>query len=1159
MTSLPQQHTHSLFDQNPDAVVSFDLQGRFVALNGAAESLIGYAIDELIGTAFLSLIAYDNRQATVDAFLKAMRGESTTFRTVLHRKNGEQLHLWLTSLPITVNGVIVGVYGIAKDMSGQANTEERNRLSEERFRNVARATTDLVWDWEFSTGTIWWNEGMHTLFGYCAADLEPGIESWTSRIHPDDLDRVFKGIRAVIDSSATDWTDEYRFRRKDGCYAFVTDRGFVIRDDDGNPVRMVGGISDITARQESQRLLDQLNRALRMLSACNQAMIRAGSEQELLDHICQITRDLGGYNMAWIGYAKNDAARTIATAAHAGVEARILEILRISWSEDTPEGQGPSGMTIRSGQPTVMTDVRNDIRFAAWQPFAEKYGFNTVLCLPLRNADKTFGTLTLYSAEQRAVPAEEMILLCELADNLAFGIENRRIQEERRRLQLTVEKVAATVSSTSSSTNAVFFDELVRNMIAAVGAQAGYIARFTNPALSMAQSVAAVAGPDSQPNFVCSMQCAPCARVISKGECVIDDAPEADFPGASGFQPGPMRGCVGVRLDNSEGQPIGVMFVLFSDPLERVDHTLSTLRIFGARTGAELDRQVVDARLRDQAALLDLATDAIIVRDMHGAVTFWNQGAERLYGWSNAEALDQAMLTRTAAETLDLHESLEDTLRDGEWHGELLQRRKDGGSVAVEARWTLIRDDNGEPKSILAIETDMTRHKSAASKIERLAFYDRLTDLPNQLLLRDRLQHALESNERSGRMGALLCVNLDNFKGFNDALGHEKGDLLLQLVAVRLSYCLRASDTVARTGGDEFVILLVDLGESATEVASLAKLVAEKILGTFGDPFHLGEQEAITTPSIGITLFSTTTNTIDELMRRADLAMYQAKAAGRNTMQFFDPDMQAVVSARVALEAEIRAGLKLGEFLLYYQVQVGIAGIPTGAEALVRWQHPQRGLVPPAAFIPIAEETGLIIALGRHVLEQACCQLAQWASDPALSALTLAVNVSARQFRQKDFVAEVLTALRESGARPDRLKLELTESLLIDDVEETILKMNHLKSMGVGFSLDDFGIGYSSLSYLKRLPLDQLKIDQSFVRDILTDPNDEAIARTIVALGNSLGLTVIAEGVETAEQKSCLTALGCYFFQGYYFSRPVPVEAFIGFVRSPIPAGSVSV
>ncbi|MDY7574969.1 EAL domain-containing protein [Actimicrobium sp. CCI2.3] len=1154
-TTITAQHYRSLFDQHPDAVASFDIRGNFVALNPAAEMLLGYSAAELIGTTYFSLIAESHQQIVFDHFLLALAGTSATYEMRSNVKSGTTILLQVTNLPIMIDGVAIGIYGIAKDITNAAAAADHQRITNERFRNVARATTDTIWDWDLGDDSIWWSDGMHAQFGYRAGDIDPNSHSWSERIHPEDRQRVLRGMRAVIDGNANDWTDEYRFRRHDASYAFVANRGFVIRDNDQHPVRMIGGISDVSARHASTLLLDRLNRALRMLSASNKVLIRARSEQELIDSICRIACDFGGYRMAWVGYAESNPQCSIRPMAHAGIDPGLLASTPVSWSADLPTGQGPSGQAIRSGEPAVMENVLQDARFAAWWSHAERMGFSTVISLPLRHDGKTFGIVTLYSCEARTVPPEEMTLLCELADNLAFGIENRRIEEERRRLQVTVEKVAAAVSSTSASKAELFFEQLTRNMIDAVDAQAGFIARVDGDHKQSTRTVAAITGTEVHPNFVCTLHATLCADLLERGECVMSDVLGAHFPGPSTFLGEAMRSVVGLRLDSADGRPIGMLFVLFSDRLERTNHIRSTLRIFGARASAELERQSADVRLRDQAALLDLATDAIIVRDMQGAVTFWNLGAQRLYGWSSIEAQGQDMPSRTSAETLELHDPLERIVQDGDWRGELLQRRKDGGSVAVEARWTLIRGDDGAPLSILAIETDITQRKFAASEIEHLAFYDRLTDLPNRLLLRDRLQHAVEANERSGRNGALLCINLDNFKTLNDTLGHDMGDLLLQLVAVRLSYCLRASDTVARIGGDEFVILLVDLSAQSDEAASRAKLVAEKILDAFKDPFQLGDDEPCTTPSIGITLFSTATDSIDELLRRADLAMYQAKSAGRNTMRFFDPDMQAAISARIVLEIELRSALRLGQFLLHYQPQVNTTGRPTGAEALVRWNHPQRGMVPPFAFIPIAEETGLILALGSWVLETACLELASWASDPVLAELNMAVNVSARQFRQSGFVNEVLDIVQRSGANPHRLKLELTESLLIDDVEQTILTMTQLKAHGVGFSLDDFGIGYSSLSYLKRLPLDQLKIDQSFVRDILTDANDEAIAGTIVALGTSLGLAVIAEGVETAEQKSRLAGLGCFSYQGYYFSRPVPADVFIAFVRDPVPAG----
>ena len=425
-----------------------------------------------------------------------------------------------------------------------------------------------------------------------------------------------------------------------------------------------------------------------------------------------------------------------------------------------------------------------------------------------------------------------------------------------------------------------------------------------------------------------------------------------------------------------------------------------------------------------------------------------------------------------------------------------------------------------------------------------MAFYDPLTSLPNRRLFIDRLRHALAATPRSQRHGALLFIDLDHFKTINDTLGHDTGDLLLRQVAGRLSNCLRVGDTVARQGGDEFVILLMDLSEVLEEAAAQAEAIGGKLLAALNRPYQFADRAYHCTASIGATLFDGHLKSADELLKRADLAMYQAKAAGRNTLLFFEAGMQTAVMLRAELEAELRQGLQDGQFLLYYQAQVDDVGCITGAEALLRWQHPVRGLVSPATFIPVAEVTGLIVPLGRWVMDAACAQLTAWSARPATAHLTLAVNVSARQFRQPDFVTQVVELLDRTGANPRKLKLELTESMLVDNVEEVITNMNVLKDLGVGFSLDDFGTGYSSLSYLKRLPLDQIKIDQSFVRDVLTDPNDAAIVRTIVALAQSLGLSVIAEGVETEPQRDYLANHGCHAYQGYLYGRPLPLEQF---------------
>ncbi|MBU3900567.1 MAG: EAL domain-containing protein [Gammaproteobacteria bacterium] len=452
-----------------------------------------------------------------------------------------------------------------------------------------------------------------------------------------------------------------------------------------------------------------------------------------------------------------------------------------------------------------------------------------------------------------------------------------------------------------------------------------------------------------------------------------------------------------------------------------------------------------------------------------------------------------------------------------------------------------LRQPDGRIYALCGISADISERKRSEEAIYQLAFYDPLTLLPNRRFLMERLQQILKATGREHHCGALLFIDVDNFKDLNDTLGHAIGDELLRQMAVRLGACTRAGDTLARQGSDEFVLLLCDLSPELDAALEQAQHVAQKILQQIAEPYLLENQNYQSTASIGIAMFGDAPTSRDELFKQADLAMYRAKAEGRNTLCFFNPAMQAQVSARTALEADLHQALTRAEFVLYYQPQVDAAGQQFGVEALVRWQHPQRGLVPPLEFIAVAESTGLILPLGRWILMTACRQLATWATNPAQSQWCIAVNVSARQFRQSDFVQTVQQALLQAGANPQRLELELTESLLVDDVEGVIARMSALKALGVRFSLDDFGTGYSSLSMLKRLPLDQLKIDQSFVHDFLGNAQDANIVKSIVTLGASLNLQVIAEGVETVAQRDALLELGCTHFQGYFFGRPAPV------------------
>lgn len=536
----------------------------------------------------------------------------------------------------------------------------------------------------------------------------------------------------------------------------------------------------------------------------------------------------------------------------------------------------------------------------------------------------------------------------------------------------------------------------------------------------------------------------------------------------------------------------------------------------------------------------------VIVTDANTVILRVNRAFTEDTGYSAEEAVGKtpSMLSSGRQDQYfyaNMWHSLNTT---GSWHGELWNRRKNGEEYPERLSITALKDTDGRLTHYVATLVDITHEKAAALEIEQLAFFDPLTKLPNRRLLMDRLRHALASSARHGLHGALLFLDLDHFKMLNDTQGHDVGDALLAQVAQRLAHVLREGDSVARLGGDEFVILLEGLSERSLEAAELVHIICEKILLTLNEPYLLNGCQHHSSVSIGATLLSGQNKTIDELMKQSDLAMYAAKTAGRNTVRFFDPNMQATITAHALLEDDLRRALTERQFHLYLQKQVTHDSQVVGAEVLIRWLHPERGLVPPGEFIPHAEESGLIEPIGQWVLETACDQLKHWEGDPRFASLRLAVNVSARQFHQPEFVQQVRDVLKRTGAQPDLLKLELTESAVLTNVEEAIVKMNLLKADGVQFSMDDFGTGQSSLSYLTRLPLDQIKIDQSFVRNIGIRREDALIAQTIIGMANNLGIEVIAEGVETEAQRVFLEQHDCPLCQGYLFGHPMPIEEF---------------
>ena len=807
-----------------------------------------------------------------------------------------------------------------------------------------------------------------------------------------------------------------------------------------------------------------------------------------------------------------------------------------------PQGRGLLGAVIRENQVLRLDDMTSDPRSAGFP--AHHPPMKSLLAVPVSHQGHAYGRVYLCDKTTgEPFTAHDELLASSFAGSLAMILANVRSQAEREQADKAMELL---VKGTASVVGEEFFRSLVKVLAEAFRVRWAFVSKLADDLGERIRLIAFWTGQGYDAPFEYAAKGTPCEQVIANKLCYYPRNVREQFPEDRWIAEQGVESYLAIPLVNTSGTVLGHLGVMHDVPMIGAQTAVPLLKIFAARAAAELERQRAEDALQDSEhrirAILASAADGIITIDEHGNVESFNPASERIFGYAAADVVGRNVKMLMPDPYRSEHDGYLRAYGES-GHGriigvgprEVLGRRQDGTVFPMDLAISVMQVENR--RVFIGIVRDITDRKHAEEQLNLLAHYDTLTSLPNRVLFNDRLKQTTIAAARHDRVVTVMFIDLDRFKTINDTLGHDVGDLVIKAAAERIVGCLRAGDTVARLGGDEYAVVLADMAQTQD-----AARVAQKIVDAFSEPLRVAEHELFVTVSIGVTLYPSDDASVDNLLKNADIAMYRAKERGRNSYQFYTADMNAKAGERLALETHLRHALERGELLLHYQPQVDLqTGRIIGVEALVRWQR-QTGLVSPADFIPLAEETGLIVPIGEWVLRTACARGKAW-HDAGFGFLRLSVNVSARQFRQNDFSETVAKVLRDTGFPPVSLELEMTESLLMEHAEAMITRFEELHAMGVSLSIDDFGTGYSSLSYLKRFPIDTVKIDRSFVNDIITDPDQAAIASGIISLAQNLRLKVVAEGVETEEQAAFLRSRRCDAMQGYLFSRPVSHHA----------------
>lgn len=1006
------------------------------------------------------------------------------------------IFLWLLAAAAVTNLIF---WFTLRQMQIRRQVQEQLQISSLRLREAQRIAKMGHWEWDIANQRLYWSTEIYWIYGQDPSSFTPDYEAFLATIPDDDRRRVEEAV-AHTQQEGTPFEITHRTRLADGHEKIIHERGELIRDEQGRPAKMLGTAQDVTAQKRAE---EELQNRLRLLAAnaeMGMALTRDQPLEENLQACCQALVDHLDAALARIWLIPEQES-VLQLAASAGLETRLDgEFSRLAIDPRTKIGD-----IALHRQPQIANQLRNDpqIRHPEW---VEAHKLQGMAGHPLKVAGKVVGVLALFTRHQLPVSISDS--LTSLADLIALGLEHKQNENRLRTQARIVDQIRDAIITTDPAGLIITWNQGAQRLF-------GYTAE----------------------------------QVRQRPLSFLLPPHEQDF----------YQGQVLPRLREQLSHQVEIEIQTKQGDYRFADFALTMLTAGDNHTdrGGGIicyarditNRKKSEERIRFSSRFLEDTSEAVVITDVDANIIEVNQAFEKMTGYRREEALGRnPRILQSGHYDAEFYRDLWNTLlTTGHWEGEIWSRRKNND---LHPKWlsiSAVYDQRGRITHYVGTSHDLTAFKQTQEKLEELAHYDQLTSLPNTLLFRDRLQQAMARARREGHQMALLIFDIDRFKEVNDSLGHSAGDLVLTEIAQRLRQELSSADTICRPGGDEFYLLLGRVTDIDTVVQ-----VAQKVLALFGKPFRAANHELHLSPSIGIALFPDDAEEVDNLIQSVETAMYHAKKEGGNHFQFFQESMFTAALGKITLKNRLRKALEQDEFELYYQPKIAADGkTVVGAEALIRWVQPERGPVSPAEFIPLAEESGLIIPIGEWVLRQACRQSLLW-QQAGLPPLRIAVNLSAVQFKQSGLSDEINWILEEIGLPAELLELEITESLLMEDVISANATLWKLKEMGIHLALDDFGTGYSSLSYLKNFPLDTLKIDREFVRDLSTDEEDRAVIITIITLAHSLKMEVVAEGVEDADQVAFLRQRNCDVFQGYHFSRPLPAGEFEEFLRRQI-------